>query len=64
MLYKITQGFVIQRFEDNKFVSQDFIAGDQVEYETPAGNPVELSDDLPYVPFEMVQPITNEPETK
>ena len=61
MVYKITHGFVIQRFDNNKFVSQEFVAGDQVEYETPNGEQVEeVSDDLPYVPFEMVQPITEE----
>ena len=61
MVYKITHGFVIQRFDNNKFMSQEFVAGDQVEYETPNGKQVEeVSDDLPYVPFEMVQPITEE----
>ena len=64
MVYKITHGFVIQRFEDNKFVSQEFVAGDQVEYETPNGTQVGEVDDLPYVPFEMVQPITEEIQLK
>jgi hypothetical protein len=59
MIYKITYGFVIQRFDNNKFVSQEFVANDQVEYETPSGTQVgEVSDELPYVPFEMVQPNT------
>ena len=60
MLYKITHGFVIQRFDNNnKFLSQEFVAGDQVEYENQDGTQVEeVSDELPYVPFEMVQPNT------
>jgi hypothetical protein len=59
MIYKITHGFVIQRFEDNKFISQEFVSGDQVEYEKQDGTQVgEVSDELPYVPFEMVQPNT------
>ena len=59
MIYKITHGFVIQRFKHNKFISQEFVAGDQTEYETPNGTQVgEVSDELPYVPFEMVQPNT------
>ena len=59
MIHKITSGFVIQKFENNKFVSQEFIAGDQVEYETPNGEQVEEEEveDLPYQPFDMVQPI-------
>ena len=61
MIHKITSGFVVQKFENNKFVSQEFIAGDQVEYETPNGEQVEEEEveNLPYQPFDMVQP-TNE----
>ena len=59
MIYKITHGFVIQRFDNNKFVSQEFVAGDQTEYEKQDGTQAgEISDELPYVPFEMVQPNT------
>jgi hypothetical protein len=59
MIYKITHGFVIQRFKHNKCISQEFVSGDQVEYETPNGTQVgEVSDELPYVLFEMVQPNT------
>jgi hypothetical protein len=60
MIYKITYGFVIQRFDNNnKFVSQEFVANDQVEHENENGTQVgEVSDELPYVPFEMVQPNT------
>ena len=60
MIHKITSGFVVQKFENNKFVSQEFIAGDQIEYETPNGEQVEEEEevqDLPYQPFDMVQPI-------
>ena len=59
MIHKITSGFVVQKFENNKFVSQEFIAGDQVEYETTNGKQVEEEEieELPYVPFDMVQPI-------
>ena len=43
---KITVGFVVQTFEKDttgKFVCtrQEFIAGDQVDYEDAEGNPVE-----------------------
>ena len=59
MIHKITWGFVVQKFDDNKFTSQEFIAGDQVEYETTNGKQVEEEEieELPYVPFDMVQPI-------
>ena len=59
MIYKITHGFVIQRFKHNKCISQEFVAGDQTEYEKQDGTQVgEVSDELPYVLFEMVQPNT------
>ena len=43
---KITVGFVIQTFEksaDGEFIctSQEFVAGDQVDYEDPNGNPID-----------------------
>jgi len=43
MIYhKITNGFVIQRFDDTgKFLDQEFIAGNPVEYETQEGDPVD-----------------------
>lgn len=54
---KITVGFVVQSFQkntDGKFVcvSQEFIAGDQVDYEDADGNPVEKPD-YKYQPFNM-----------
>jgi hypothetical protein len=59
---KITVGFVIQEFDTKtkKFVSQEFIAGDQVDYEDENGDPVKgLSLEAivkEYLPFDMVQP--------
>ena len=43
---KITVGFVIQAFEksaDGEFIctTQEFVAGDQVDYEDPNGNPID-----------------------
>ena len=53
---KVTTGFVIQRFdtETRQFVAQEFIAGDQVDFETEYGEPVESFNE--YLPFEMKQP--------
>ena len=53
---KITTGFVIQTFDtkEGKFVSQEFIAGDDVSYETEQGEAV--SPDWlngAYLPFEI-----------
>ncbi len=54
---KITTGFVIQKYKGNIPVSQEFIAGDQVDYEDLDGNPIDYNtDDEEYLPFEMVQP--------
>lgn len=57
---KITIGFVIQQFdtETNTFVSQEFIAGDEVTYENQMGEAVDSF--LEYLPFEMVQPTEEE----
>jgi len=64
---KITTGFVIQQFDTDlgRYVSQNFTAGDPVEYETPEGEPVDPSmmeglDGEPYLPFDMVQPLALE----
>lgn len=53
---KITVGFVIQDYdtETEKFVSQEFIAGDQVDWEDEDGNAIPKED--AYLSFEMVQP--------
>jgi len=58
MIYKITHGFIIQRFKHNKCISQEFVPNDQTEYETPNGTQIGEVFDLPYVPLEMVQPNT------
>jgi len=55
---KITVGFVIQTFEKNaagKFVctKQEFIAGDQVDYEDAEGNPI-TPPEHPYQQFRMI----------
>jgi hypothetical protein len=60
---KITVGFVIQTFDTNtrKYTSQEFIAGDDVQYEQD-GEPVDaklMEDDYgnePCLPFSMQQP--------
>ena len=57
---KITTGFVIQNYDGEKCVGQEFIAGDQVDYETPDGESLVLGIDVDegnYQPFDMVQPI-------
>lgn len=65
IINKITTGFVIQRFDTDlqKFVSQEFIAGDQTDYETQDGSEINRVDFLdrlvgqePYLNFDMVQP--------
>lgn len=57
---KITHGFVIQRWDGKgNFLGQDFVAGDQVEYESPLGVVIEDVDVAPvaldelYHSFEM-----------
>ena len=67
MLKKITVGFVIQDFDEKtgKCVSQEFVAGEQVDWENEKGetiNPFEFSTivdgDFNFFPFRMVQPDT------
>ena len=59
---KITVGFVIQTFNDvGECIDQEFIAGDEVDYETEDGDPINEMD-MPlggneYQSFDMVQPI-------
>lgn len=55
-IFKITTGFVIQTFDTitREFISQEFIAGDQVDFEDENGNKVDSFNN--YLPFEMVQP--------
>lgn len=53
---KITTGFVVQKYDTEKrqFISQEFFAGDGIEYEDELGNPVKPFD--AYFSFEMKQP--------
>ena len=53
---KITYGFVTQQFDTKtgKFISQEFTAGDQVDYENKRGEAVDSIDE--YLEFDMVQP--------
>lgn len=62
MLYnKITPGFVIQVFNDQgQCLSQEFVAKDEVEFETEDGCPINRRN-MPfggeeYFPYEMKQP--------
>ena len=58
---KITTGFVVQTFDTvtGRCLSQEFVAGDQVEFEDQGGNILDVvGDDLDdlYEPFEMQKP--------
>lgn len=59
---KITEGCVIQQFDTKtgKFVSQEFVAGSDVSYEDPDGNPIgkvsQAKIDKAYLSYDMVQP--------
>lgn len=57
---KITVGFVVQRYDRNGVcIGQEFVSGDQVEYEDDNGLPITVNPDLcRYHPFDMVQPAT------
>ena len=65
---KITYGFVVQEFDEEteKFVSQEFVAGDQVEHEDEDGNQVDdlTASSIPYLEFDMVQPVYEERRIK
>ena len=63
LIKKITTGFVVQVFntKTKKFVSQEFVAGDEVNVEDEMGNPIDEDEDESgidkcYLPFYMVQP--------
>ena len=54
---KVTVGFVVQNFQKNDkgnfvCVSQEFIAGDQVDYENEEDNPIDKPD-YTYQPYNM-----------
>ena len=54
---KIVIGFVVQRYVDGRCTNQEFIGGDEVSYEDPNGEPVDV--DLASEkdqPMEMIQP--------
>jgi hypothetical protein len=63
LVNKVMAGFVVQVFDTEKrrFVSQQFVAGDQCDYEDQDGNPVdrkalEADGKEAYLSFDMVQP--------
>lgn len=55
-IFKVTTGFVTQVFDTelNRFVEQNFTAGDEVVFEDESGDPVDPIED--YLPFDMIQP--------
>ena len=56
---KITYGFVVQTFDvDGKCIHQEFIAGDQVEWEDNDGDPTDglMGAEPEYQCFDMIQP--------
>lgn len=65
LIKKITEGYVTQTFDTDKqeFVSQEFKAGDMVDFEDDDGNGINQADfenrlvsHSGYLPFNMVQP--------
>ena len=61
ILKKVTTGFVIQEFdtETKEWVGQEFVAGEQVDWENEDGEtvePLEVVSELPYLPFDMLKP--------
>jgi hypothetical protein len=53
---KITTGYVTQEFDDDKCISQTFIASDETEYESTNCNPIDEPEIEGYFPYEMIQP--------
>jgi hypothetical protein len=71
LISKVTVGFVIQTFDQSqdRFTSQEFVAGDEVTYEDDNGEVVDSAEcevergdvmSEPYIGFEMLQP-TSQP---
>jgi hypothetical protein len=67
LVNKVTTGFVVQVFDTDlkRFVSQEFTAGEQTDYEDRLGNPMdkavfEADGKEAYLPFDMVQPKTGQ----
>lgn len=55
---KVTVGYVVQIYDTElgRYISQEFVAGDEVTTEDMLGNPVD-EDEIPdYLPFDMMQP--------
>ena len=64
IIKKITHGIVVQEFDTDKeeFISQEFIAGDQVDLEDEFGNVIDdekIPDDFwsHYLSYDMIQPL-------
>ena len=53
---KITNGFVIQKYKDGECTEQEFIAGDECEWEDEGGNIIDEPSNAEYMPYNMVQP--------
>lgn len=60
IIRKVIYGFVVQVYDTQtqKFVSQEFVAGDDCEYETVAGESIDDGEDLVdgELSLHMVQP--------
>lgn len=66
IINKITTGFVVQQYDTElkTYVFQEFVASDDVKYETEDGDELPDNEEIlnpdgsePYLPFEMVQPL-------
>jgi len=62
IINKITHGYVIQAYntDTGKCESQEFVAGDECEYETADGDSFDIDaseTELEYQPYNMEQPI-------
>jgi hypothetical protein len=71
LVNKVTTGFVIQVFDTElkRFISQEFVASDQCQYEDKEGVPVcsealEVDGKEAYLPFQMIQPQPSRPPKK
>lgn len=58
IINKITIGFVVQAYDTdrNEFIGQDFIAGDEITWETQNGIIGVKNPPLDYLPYDMKQP--------
>jgi hypothetical protein len=63
---KITSGFVTQTYcaETDKPISQNFTAGDEVDYENEEGDAIPSPINEQYLPYDMVQPKEEKPDRK